>query len=131
MLAPGEEGLASREERAAHSREKRANHTSAQLMLLDKFGAAETRMNEIIPQLSFNGTTANCSVAITGPGKDIAATITLWHGNRVMGSWSGSGTSALGVSGSARVNEGENYVLKVTGSIGGVPFDPVRISRTC
>ena len=93
--------------------------------------AAEPRISEIIPQLSFDGTTANCSVAITSPGKDIEATITLWYGNRVMGSWSGRGTSVLGISGSVGVTKGEEYVLKVTGTIDDVPFDVVRISGTC
>lgn len=70
--------------------------------------AAEPRMREIIPQLSFDGTTANCSVAISSPGDDIEATITLWYGNRVLGSWSGSGTSALEISGIVGVPRAKN-----------------------
>ena len=101
------------------------------LILSFSANAAEPRINEIIPQLSFDGTTANCSVAITSPGKDIEATITLWYGNRVMGSWSGDGSSALSVSGSTTVIPGKEYVLRVTGTIDGVAFDPVRLSRTC
>lgn len=93
--------------------------------------AAEPRMREIIPQLSFDGTPANCSVAISSPGDDIEATITLWYGNRVMGSWSASGSTALGISGSVGVVKGEKYTLKVTGSIAGVSFDAVKISGTC
>lgn len=101
------------------------------LLLSLSANAAEPRGKQIAPDLSFDGTTANCSVAITSPGKDIEATITLWHGNRVMGSWSGSGTSTVFISGSIEVIKGEEYVLRVTGSIDDVPFDVVRISGTC
>ena len=93
--------------------------------------ATEPRISEIIPQLSFDGTTANYFVAITNLGKDIEATITLWRGNRVIEFWSGRGSSALGINGSIGVTKGEEYVLSVTGSISGIPLDVVNISGTC
>ena len=84
------------------------------LILSLSANAAEPRMSEIIPTLSFDGTTANCSVAITSPGKDIEATITLWPGNGVIGSWPESGSTAVFISGSTEVTKGEEYVLRAT-----------------
>lgn len=101
------------------------------ILSLSANAAAPRAEAGILPSLTFTGTTANCSVTITAPGKDIEATITLWYGNRVIDSWSGSGSSLIAISGSAGVIMGEEYVLRVTGSIDDVPFDVVRVSGTC
>lgn len=94
--------------------------------------AAAPRAEEgILPALTFTGTTASSSVTIAAPGKDIEATITLWYGNRLIDFWSGSGSSAIAINGSAGVTKGEDYVLRVIGSIDDVPFDVVRVSGTC
>lgn len=67
----------------------------------------------------------------TSPGKDIETAVTLRYGDWVMESWSGSGTSAIIISGSTEVIKGEEYVLRVSGTVDDIPFDIVRISGTC
>ena len=93
--------------------------------------AAEPRADLVIPKLSFEDTTANCSVTITAPGKEIKATMTLWYGSQVVDSWSGTATSALFLSGSTQVVGGRTYTLTVTGTIGGITFGAESVSGTC
>ena len=47
-------------------------------------GAAEPRAAEVIPSLSFEGTTANCQVKLSGLGKVIVETLELWNGNTLV-----------------------------------------------
>ena len=101
------------------------------LILSLSANAAEPRANLVIPNLSFEDTTANCSVTITAPGKEIKATMSLWYGNRLVDSWSGTAISALFLSGSAQVVDGRTYTLTVTGTIGGVAFEAESVSATC
>ena len=101
------------------------------LILSLRANAAEPRANLVYPKLSFENTTANCSVTITAPGKEIKATMNLWYGNRLIDSWSGTATSALFISGSAGAIKGEEYVLRVSGTIGGVAFTAESVSGIC
>lgn len=55
----------------------------------------------------------------------------LWYGNRLVDSWSWTATSALFISGSAGVIEGEEYVSRATGTIGGVAFAAESVSGAC
>lgn len=93
--------------------------------------AAQPRATTVVPSLSFNGTTANCSASITDFGGEIKATLTLWNGNRVVDSWYGEGTSVLRISGSCKVTEGVTYSLKVTGTVDGVGFAGSPVYGTC
>lgn len=92
------------------------------LILSLSANAAEPRANLVIPNLSFEDTTANCSVTITAPGKAIKATMNLWYGNQLVDSWSGTATSALFLSGSAQAVDGRMYTLTVVGTIDGTAF---------
>ena len=98
------------------------------LILSLSANAAEPRANLVVPKLSFEDTTASCSVTITAPGKEIKATMNLWYGNRLIGSWSGTATSALFISGSTQAVDGRTYTLRVTGTIGGVAFAAESVS---
>ncbi len=93
--------------------------------------AAEPRVKTYFPQLSFSGTTANCSVAVREAGKDINVTLTLYRGWSVIASWSGSGTDYVRVSGSAAVKDGLEYRLVATGTIDGVAFTTAEVVGTC
>ncbi len=101
------------------------------LLTLGANAAIAPRGDHLYPQLTFSGSTANCSVTITQPNKQIEATLALWKGNRLIDSWPGSGTSVVYISGSASVTPGETYTLKVYGTADGVPFDLVSVSGTC
>lgn len=101
------------------------------LLTLGANAAAESRATGATPELSFSETTANCSVTITSPTKKIEAALSLWDGNTLIDSWSGSGTTVLVITGSTAVVDGRTYTLKVSGTIGGVAFEGTPISRTC
>ena len=58
------------------------------LMIICLFLSAFTypvEKNNISPNLCFNGNTASCSVVIKAPGKQISATMELWHGSTLVG----------------------------------------------
>jgi len=93
--------------------------------------AVEPRANTVSPSLTFSGTTANCSVTISAVNKDISATLWLWHGDDLVASWSDSGETFVGISGSADVEKGETYMLTVTGSMGSTVINVSPIIRTC
>lgn len=93
--------------------------------------AVEPRANRISPSLEFDGTTANCKVVIISSGDDIDATMELWRGSTLVGSWPGEGTSYVSISGKCNVTKGITYTLKVSGTIGGERIDYDGISRTC
>lgn len=93
--------------------------------------AVEPRANRISPSLEFDGTTANCKVVIISSGDDINATLELWGGSTLVGSWPSKGSSYVSISGKCNVKKGVTYTLKVSGTIGGVSIDYGGISRTC
>lgn len=93
--------------------------------------AIEPRATQINPSLTFTGTTANCSVVIVSPGDDIDATLELWRGNTLVGSWPGEGTSYVSISGTCGVSKGVTYTLKVSGTIDDISINHAGISRTC
>ena len=99
------------------------------LTLLLLFSApvfAATQVNRVTPNLSFSGTTANCSVTVKGSGT-INATLELWQGS----TWSGSGTNRVSISGSASVSRGQTYTLTVSGTVGGVAIQATPVTKTC
>lgn len=93
--------------------------------------AVEPRAVTTKPSLSFDGTTANCKVIIINAGADIKATLELWNGSSLIGSWYDEGTSTLTIKGSCRVTKGVTYTLKVKGTVNGVSFSSTPLSRTC
>ncbi len=92
--------------------------------------AAEQAVN-VIPKLTFSGTTATCKVSIIQSGKTISATLELWHGSTRIASWSDTATSYLQISETKTVVSGQTYTLKVSGTINGVPFTGTSVTKTC
>lgn len=93
--------------------------------------AAETRLITAKPTLTFNGTTAYCSVTITAAGKDIDATMELWRGNTLVDSWSNDGTTVVQITGNCAVTKGAAYTLTVTGTVGGETISAIPVTKTC
>ena len=93
--------------------------------------AAEPRATSYKPSLTFNGTTANCSITIIDIGKPISAVLELWHGSIRVAAWSGSATSRLIISEECTVTKGETYTLKVSGTISGVSFTGTSVTGVC
>ena len=84
------------------------------------------------PNLSFSGTIASCYVKITQRGKQITATMELWHGMTLVDSWSGTGTNSLTLNEThSGCVSGWTYTLKINGTIGGVAFSEITETATC
>ena len=79
--------------------------------------------------LSFVGNKAHCFAEIQGLGK-INAQMELWHGTTVIASWSGTDYHMLDFNEICDVLPGYTYTLKLNGTIGGVAFQEVRVTRT-
>lgn len=95
--------------------------------------AAESRILKNIPSLSFNGSTAICTVTCTGNNtKDkVSATLTLYQGGVYVDSWSDSGTGMVFISESCEVESGKSYKLVLTYSINGIAKPSQSDSKTC
>lgn len=91
----------------------------------------EPRLLQVHSGLTFSGTTAHCEAVITSASDDIEATMTLKQGNRVIDSWSGSGTGILFLDGDCHVTKGVTYTLTVEGTRNGVAFQAKPVIRTC
>lgn len=89
------------------------------------------RLLQVHPSLTFSGTTATCEAMITSASDSIKATMTLKQGNRVVDSWSGSGTGIVFLEGDCKVTKGVTYTLTVEGTRNGVAFEPTTVTRTC
>lgn len=83
--------------------------------------AAELRTVSAKPMLSFNGTTAFCSVICRGDSSDdtIDVTLTLYQGSTYVDSWSDSGSGQVKLSGSCKAVSGKSYKLVVDYSVNG------------
>lgn len=100
-------------------------------LLTISVNAADSRINNITPVLSFNGTTANCEVEVYALGNSIDATMELWSGSSLVASWHKSGASIVLLNGSCTVTKGKTYTLKTYGTIDGVRFTGPSVSKTC
>lgn len=85
------------------------------------------------PDLSFYGTTAECSVSCRGETTTdkIEATLTLYQGNTVVDSWSTSGTFRATISEECTVKRGTTYKLVLTWSVNGVPQSTNSVTGRC
>lgn len=95
--------------------------------------AAQTRATDIIPGISFNGTTAKCTVVVSGDKStdEIQVDIELWQGTKKIASWSKEGLAFVSFSDTVEVTAGESYTLKVYATINGVSKPMVSTSSTC
>lgn len=95
--------------------------------------AASPRSVGIWPGISFDGTTANCTVSVTAnsTSEEISITAKLWQGNTCVATWSDSGDGYLFFSASQTVTKGKEYKLTVDVTIDGVTKPTVSISGTC
>lgn len=91
------------------------------------------RAGKAVLRLSFEGTTAVCSVTCKGnDSRDaVDATLTLYQGNTEVDSWSGSGTGRVAVSGQCGVKSGKEYTLTVTYAVNGTEQPSQSIAKEC
>ena len=65
----------------------------AAVMLLAIPAQATSRATTFMPSLTFEGATAKCGIVILGGTHDqIEVTLSLWHGNQLIDTWSEEGT---------------------------------------
>lgn len=95
--------------------------------------AASPRIITVLPAISFDGTTANCRVSVSGNhGTDrIEAYIALWDGSKCVADWNPTGTGYLLFSDSTKVTSGKTYEMTVDVTINGVDYERVSIEGTC
>lgn len=95
--------------------------------------AVELRYVAARPSLSFNGTTAFCSVTCRGDSSNdkIDATLTLYQGSSYVNSWSGSGKGRVALSGTCEAVSGKSYKLVVDYSVNGESKSSAYTTKTC
>ncbi len=95
--------------------------------------AASPRVAQVVPEISFDGTTAICTVFIASeqPGDDIETVIKLWQGNRCIETWEPSSVGILTFSGKAKVAKGKSYQLTVDVTLAGKKLPRFSINGTC
>ena len=83
--------------------------------------AVTPRVTEVIPGISFAGTTATCSVNCYGDTvyDYIVLTIKLWHGSEILHTWTATGNGVVSFSRTVTVESGEAYKLAVEVMING------------
>ena len=95
--------------------------------------AATPRFTSIFPEISFTGTTANCTVRIFADNmsKEIEATIKLWHGTTCLETWYVTGIGYLSWRDTATIASSNTYRLSVDATIDGRVLDQVYIDEDC
>lgn len=85
------------------------------------------------PGLSFDGTTANCSVTVIGENTSdsISIIMKLWQGNSCIATWSTSGKGYVQFSRSKNVTEGLQYKLTADITINGIAKPTFSDYGTC
>ena len=79
--------------------------------------------------LYFANNEAYCNAEISGLGT-IVVQLTLWHGPSEVMSWSRSGSKVLSLNETCDVVPGYSYTLKLNGTVGGIAFQEVSVTRT-
>ena len=84
----------------------------------------------ITSDLTISGNEAEAYVSVLEKNKDISVTMKLWEGNSLVGTWSDTGTTFVTMSETfSSVQAGKTYILKITGTINGVAFPEVQVTR--
>lgn len=95
--------------------------------------AIEYRAISNKPNLSFDGTTACCSVVCTGASSSdtVAATLTLYQGSTYVDSWSGSGKGSVAIYGESKAESGSSYTLTLNFSVNGIKKSSTSVTKKC
>lgn len=103
------------------------------LVLLSSTAHAATRAAAVVPRISFNGTTASCTVFVAAdrPTDDIEAVIKLWQGSKCIETWEASSVGDLAFSGTATVSRGKTYQLTVDVTLEGKAQPRFSVEGTC
>ena len=102
------------------------------LLLALPVQAISPRAVFVVPDISFDGTEATCSVRITADNATdkISATMELWQGNALIDEWTGTGNWNLTLVETAAVSKNKTYQLVINYSINGIEKTPATVTRT-
>lgn len=102
------------------------------LLSISAFGI-ESRAAFALPELSFTGKTANCSLYVNGGGRNdsISAVIKLWQGSSCLKTWKASDSGELDFNDTYKVSATGNYKLTADITVNGSKWDQVSTSATC
>lgn len=81
-------------------------------------------------KLTFSSGSAICKTEITYAGQTIKATMKLYKGSVLIGTWSDQATGSLNMTGSRTAVSGQTYTLTVTASVNGSPISVPPITKT-
>lgn len=95
--------------------------------------AATPRFLNIMPELTYNGTTANCSVTIVASttSQEIIATMKLWYGSTCLETWTARGEGYVFWDDTATVTRNRTYKLTVDVTVDGVAEPQVYVESRC
>ena len=96
-------------------------------------GSANARSVRCVPSLSFEGTTAVCSIFVkaNSASDKIELEMKLWEGTKCIKTWNGEGTSSMTFEKSKTVTKGKTYKLTVDVTINGTEIPTASASGTC
>lgn len=101
------------------------------LMIPLSVNAAMPKATAIVPGLSFNGTTAICTLTVSADATDsIYATIKLWNGSTCLKTWYRSATEVLTFRDTASVSINGTYTLTADVSINGSAQPQASVTRS-
>lgn len=88
---------------------------------------------KILPSLTFDDETANCTVTIIGDNMSdtISVTLELWQGSTCLATWSSSGNGYMQFSRTRTVTAGVQYKMTVDVTINGVAKPTYSIWGKC
>lgn len=93
--------------------------------------AATPKTTGILPGLTFNGTTATCSLMVSAEaGDEISAVITLKRGSTNVKTWTASGVRTLSFADTVSVSRNTTYTLTADVSINGIAQPQGTVTRT-
>lgn len=94
---------------------------------------ATTVRTEIVPNLSFTGTTAKCTVyaAANSTSDYVVVQLKLFQGNRLIKQWAKSSNRSVEISETYTVTKGLTYTLTAEVMINGSSYPTRSVSKTC
>lgn len=94
---------------------------------------ATQRSTASIPNITFSGTTATCTVSVNGDSANdsISLTAKLYCGSDCIATWTDSGTGRLSIVKTKSVQSGKNYKLTADVTINGTALATASTTGTC
>lgn len=93
--------------------------------------ALDSKAPRVIPNLTFEGTTAHCSTAVSSGSNEIDITMQLFEDGIVIKTWHKSGTGYVNMSQKVTVKKGSTYKLLVAYSIDGETQPSAWVTKKC